>query len=173
MADRSDQPPSLVVGLGNPILGDDGIGWRVADALERRLAANPGARLSVGRLEIDRQAVGGLALMERMVGYRCVVLVDAALDGGTPGRVWTHPLAELDSSLAGHLDSAHDASLVAALDAGRALGGRLPADVSVVGVSVASVDRFDEDLSPAVAAAVEPAVDAILAVLSGAFPETT
>ena len=40
------QPRTIVVGLGNPVLGDDGVGWRVADAVEDRrcvLRARPAA----------------------------------------------------------------------------------------------------------------------------------
>ena len=48
--------------------------------------------------------------------------------------------------------------------AGRALGARLPDEITVVGVAVRRVDVFDERLSPPVAAAVEPAVEAILTV---------
>ena len=75
------------------------------------------------------------------------------------------PLAEVASRLAGHLDSAHDAPLTEALTAGRALGAHLPAEITVVGVAVRRVDEFSERLSPPVAAAVGPAVEAILTVL--------
>jgi hydrogenase maturation protease len=119
-------PLTLVVGLGNPILGDDGVGWRVADALEAELAADPMLAAALGPVEIDRLSVGGLRLMERLVGYERVVLVDAALDGRQSGTIAVGTLAEVDGRLAGHLDSAHDASLSAALDVGAALGARLP-----------------------------------------------
>lgn len=159
------QALTLVVGLGNPILSDDGVGWRVADALELRLADDEVARAALGEVEIDRLAVGGLQLMERLVGYDRVVLADAIIDGSLPGTIWTKPLADVTSRLAGHLDSAHDVPLSAALAAGSTLGARLPAEVTVVGVAVSRVNEFGEELTPAVAAAVEPAVDAILAVL--------
>ena len=38
------QPRTIVVGLGNPLLGDDGVGWRVADEVEGRCCARPGTR---------------------------------------------------------------------------------------------------------------------------------
>ena len=158
--------PTLVVGLGNPILGDDGVGWRVVDALEHRLAADAGARLAAGDIELDRVAVGGLSLMERLVGYDRVVLVDAVLGSGEDGVISVGSLAETTCRLASHLDSAHDAPLTEALSAGRALGARLPDDITVVGIAVHRVDIFDERLSSGVAGAVDPAVEAILAALS-------
>jgi hydrogenase maturation protease len=158
-------PAALVVGLGNPILGDDGVGWRIVDALERRLANDGAARRAAGDVELDRLAVGGLSLMERLVGYDRVVLADAILGPDRPGTVFSRPLAQVASRLAGHLDSAHDAPLTEALSAGRALGARLPDEITVVGVAVLRVDEFDERLSPPVAAAVDVAVEAILTAL--------
>ena len=165
-AATAERPTTLVVGLGNPILGDDGVGWRVAEELERRLAGDAEARRAVGPVEIDQLAVGGLRLMERMVGYDRVVLADASLDGRDPGTVRVDPLASVDTPRSGHLDSAHDATLSTALDAGRRLGARLPAELTVVGVSVAVADEFAETMSPAVAAAVATAVDRIVGLLS-------
>jgi hydrogenase maturation protease len=167
-----DRPATLVVGLGNPILGDDGVGWRVADEVERRLLADPGLGRSVGPVEVDRLAVGGLSLMERLVGYERVVLIDAALDGRPAGTIAVGTLAEADGRLTGHLDSAHDATLSAALEVGAALGARLPATLSVVTISVRRVGDFDEHMTREVAVAVGPAADEVMALLrrpAGAF----
>ena len=160
--------PTLVIGLGNPILGDDGVGWRIVDALEGRLAADGVARRECGEVELDRVALGGLSLMERLVDYDRVVLVDALLGPAVEGSLTVGALADTACRLAGHLDSAHDAPLTEALSAGRALGAHLPADITVVGVAVRRVDVFDEQLSAPVAAAVGPAVDAIVGELSRA-----
>lgn len=157
-------PATLVVGLGNPILGDDGVGWRVVEALEDRLA-DDAVRRAAGDVELDRVAVGGLSLMERLVGYDRVVLVDAVLGADRPGTVSIGSLAETTCRLPGHLDSAHDVPLTEALSAGRALGAHLPDDITVVGVAVRCVDVFDEALSPQVGAALGVAVDGILTVL--------
>ncbi|HEX5147966.1 MAG TPA: hydrogenase maturation protease [Candidatus Limnocylindrales bacterium] len=163
-ATAEPNPTTLVVGLGNPILGDDGVGWRVVEALGDRLA-DDAARRAAGDVELDRVAVGGLSLMERLVGYDRVVLVDAVLGADRPGTVSIGSLAETTCRLAGHLDSAHDVPLTEALSAGRALGAHLPDDITVIGVAVRRVDVFDEALSPEVGAALDTAVDGILTVL--------
>jgi hydrogenase maturation protease len=75
-------------------------------------------------------------------------------------------LADTACRLAGHLDSAHDAPLTEALVVGRALGARLPDDITVIGIAVQRVDVFDERLSPGVSDAVDTAVERLLAVLS-------
>jgi hydrogenase maturation protease len=154
----------LVIGLGNPVRGDDGVGWRVVEALEDRLAA-VGATEGAGGPELDRLAVGGLALMERLVGYERAILVDSLQEGLAPGTVTCRPLHELAGGPAAHLDSSHDASLGAALAAGRALGATLPSDITVVGVEVRETNVFSDRLSPAVEAAVPAAVELLADLL--------
>lgn len=155
---------TLVVGLGNPLRGDDGVGWRVVDAL--RDALRDALSTDIGPVELEQLAVGGLTLMEHLVGYRRAILVDALTTGLVPvGTVTCRPLAEVETRAAAHLDSAHDAPLPAALDAGRALGAALPSEIWTVGVEVVLHDRFDDDLTPEVAAAVPTAVEACLGLL--------
>jgi len=161
MADR----PVLVVGLGNPVLGDDAVGWRVVDAVEERLATDSEAAAAAGPVEVDHLCAGGLRLMERVVGYDRVVVADAVLGPDLPGTVWSRPLAMVVSGRMGHLDSSHDASLTAALAAGRALGVGLPDDITIVGVAVARTDTFAERLTPPVEAAVPRAAEAIVSLL--------
>jgi hydrogenase maturation protease len=157
------EPPTLVIGLGNPILGDDGVGWRVADEVERRLAAGPSDPAAV----VEHLAVGGLTLMERLVGTDRAILVDSLVAATPrPGTVRVDSLGALGGRPAGHLDSGHDASLVAALDAAAALGARLPGEVLVVTVEVERCDTFADALSPAVAAAVPEAADAVMELLA-------
>ncbi len=156
--------PILVVGLGNPVRGDDGVGWRVVEALDDRLGSlgPTGRPVSV---ELDRLAVGGLTLMERLVGYERAILVDALEEGLPPGTVTCRPFRELEGSPAAHLDATHDAGLAAALAAGEALGATLPSDITVVGVEIRDDDGFSDVLTPVVEAAVPDAVKIIMALL--------
>lgn len=160
------QEGTIVLGLGNPLLGDDGVGWCVADEVERRLADAgwPDRDLSV---EVDRLSVGGLRLMERLAGYDAAIVVDAAtIPGRSPGSVEACLLEDLPVGGAGHLDSSHDTSLVTALAVGRRLGASLPGQVAVVTVQAERVLEFGESLTPAVEAAVPEAADAVLQLLT-------
>jgi hydrogenase maturation protease len=158
--------PTLVVGLGNPLRGDDGVGWRIADALREAIARLEGEGGCTGPVEIEQLAVGGLTLMERLVGYPRAILVDAVSTGLVPpGTVTCQPLEEIETRAAAHLDSAHDATLPAALAVGRALGAALPAEIWAVGVEAILHDEFDDELSATVADAVPRAVESILPLL--------
>ena len=154
----------LVVGLGNPLLGDDGVGWRVAQQVCEQVAH---AAMPV---EVDCLAVGGLRLMERMIGYDHIILIDAVTTGQRPpGSLYQFPLDHLPDSAAGHLACTHDATLQTALAMGRALGAPLPDTVTVVGIECQQVHDFSDDLTSPVQAAVLPAAQAVMALLRWSF----
>lgn len=143
-------PSTLVIGLGNPILGDDGVGWRVAEAVEDGLD-DPDVRVLC-------LAVGGMTLMERLAGYHRAVIVDAVVSGEPPGTVHDLPADDMHRVMPHHTASSHDLSLAAALDLGRELGAELPVEIRIVGVEALPEFEFGEVLSPPVAAAVPEAV---------------
>ena len=151
----------LVIGLGNPILGDDGAGWVVAHEVETHLGESE-------YVEVDCLALGGLSLMERMIGHQRVILIDSLNTGQRPpGSVVTFTLEDLVDLTHGHASAAHDASLKTALDVGRNLGVILPADkdVYVVAIEAQHVYDFKEELSPVIAAAMPAAVQQVLTLL--------
>jgi hydrogenase maturation protease len=162
----TSQPRTIVIGLGNPMLGDDGVGWRVVDEVERLLGDRGDPRDGTARVEIERLGVGGLSLMERLTGYELAILVDACeLPDRSIGEVRTCPFAELEDYSAGHIDSAHDASLRTALALGRRLGAALPDRIETVTIQVRRTDVFGEELSPEVAEAMPVAVAAVMGLL--------
>jgi hydrogenase maturation protease len=152
---------TLIVGLGNPILGDDGVGWRVADEIARATAG-------VSGIEVDCASLGGLSLMERLTGSERVVLIDSIYTGTKPvGTVSRFALSDIPDLTSGHSGSAHDTSLRTALQVGRSMDVPLPADeaIAVVAVEAKTVYDFSQELSPAVEAAVAEAVRTVLDVL--------
>lgn len=174
-ASTADPPgTTIIVGLGNPILGDDGAGWLVADVVEAAIAGEGrrGAGVADGRafgrsITVVRLAVGGLTLMERLIGHRRAIVIDAVITGtDAPGSVRRRTLEDLPGREAGHADSSHDATLREALDAGRALGAVLPEELEIVTIEAASVLEISETMTPAVARAVPLAADLVLALLA-------
>ncbi|MBE2198969.1 MAG: hydrogenase maturation protease [Anaerolinea sp.] len=157
---------TLIVGLGNPILTDDGVGVRVAYEVEKALHATPS---SMADVHVTEASVGGLRLMEMMVGYDRAIIVDALMEqnGAPPGVVQRLTLADLRAiSPTQHSASAHDTTLITALDSGREMGLHLPQEVVIYAITVANVLDFSEEMTPAVAAAVPKVVTAVLAELT-------
>lgn len=149
----------LVVGLGNPILTDDGVGVQVARAVENALAPQP-----VEGVFVTEASVGGLRLMEMMVGIDQVILIDAMIHGDlSPGSIRRLTLDELRGiSPTQHSASAHDTSLVTALEMGRRMGLPLPQQIVIYGVAVENVGDFGDAPTPAVARAIPQVTAAVL-----------
>lgn len=157
---------TIVIGLGNPILGDDAVGWRVAEHVRAGLAAAGHADV-----EVDCAALGGLSLMERLVGYDQAVIIDATQTGQPAGTVARHDLEALPDFSSFNSTAPHDASLQTALRLGRAMGAHLPRTVAVIGVEAERLYDFSEDLTPAVAAAVPAAAQLAIETLLSLLPE--
>ncbi|MCB9007502.1 MAG: hydrogenase maturation protease [Ardenticatenaceae bacterium] len=147
---------TLVVGLGNPILGDDGVGWRVAEAVQT----------AVPHAKVEFLALGGLSLMERLIGYDRVIIIDSIqTKNGRTGDIHIFPLQALPDLSAGHTTAVHDTSLQTALALGRQMGAQLPDDITIVGIEATRVYDFSDELTPEVETAVPQAVTAVLALL--------
>jgi hydrogenase maturation protease len=156
----------LIVGLGNPILGDDGVGWRVAERIQARLSASPALPSQVP-ITVECFSLGGLSLMEQLVDYTYVIIIDAInSDHQSPGTVTVFKLEDLPDNAVGHLGSAHDTSLQNALQVGRSMGACLPGEITIVGIESPFVYDFSEQLTPPVAAAVPQAEEQVIALLN-------
>jgi hydrogenase maturation protease len=156
---------TLIIGLGNPILGDDGVGWAVAEQIRKVLANRPRSIVDCQPVEVDCLSLGGLSLMERLTGSERVILIDSIFTGQkTVGAVSQFTLNDLPDLTSGHSASAHDTSLHNALNVGRSMQIDLPEDenVIIVAIEAKNVYDFSQELSPAVATAVPIAVKAVL-----------
>ena len=104
----------LVLGIGNPIIGDDGVGFRVIEALE----ADP----PPGDVSLTASDVSGFAILDYIVDCDEVVIVDAIQTvNGKAGDIYR--LALDDFRVTKHTPSAHDVDLPTALIPSRARAG--------------------------------------------------
>ncbi|MEJ2412973.1 MAG: hydrogenase maturation protease [Anaerolineales bacterium] len=159
-----DTQKTIVIGLGNPILTDDGVGVLAARQLEQHLSPELPSWLT-----ITEAGVGGLRLMELTLGYQRVVLIDAWYldpDRTNPGKIHQLSLDDLRSGPpTQHSTSAHDTSLVTALDTARALGYPVAEQFSVFAVEVENILEFGEEPTTQVAQAIPRVVELVLAEL--------
>jgi hydrogenase maturation protease len=162
---------TLVLGLGNPILTDDGIGIHVVRAVAARFP-DPRFPIPDFQLTFSEASVGGLRLLDILAGYDGVIMVDAVqTPDGKPGDVYRLHPGDLQASR--HSGSTHDLSLSGALTLGRRLGMSLPADedFDILAVEVEDVLSFGEECTPAVTAAIPRVVQMILDEIAVMHPE--
>ena len=149
---------TVIIGVGNPILSDDGVGIAVV----RSLASD----FEEGRdTELRECFSGGLRLMEAMVGFDRALVIDALLSPELPpGTITEVPLSSLVSTK--NSSCSHDATLLQALEMGRSLGLALPKEIRLLGIVAQDATTFSETLSPSVAAALGQARERVLRLLA-------
>jgi hydrogenase maturation protease len=148
---------TLVLGMGNPILSDDGLGLEVARRL-RELPMPDG-------VEVAESEVGGLRLLELLRGYDRAILVDALKSDRQPGDI---ALFDANEFRGGHRwGAAHSIHLGTALELGDELGYDMPSECTVYAVEAVDVETFGEELSPPVAEAAGRVVELVYAELWG------
>lgn len=139
----------LILGIGNTIMTDDGVGVLAA----RRARSLLGEHEPV---EVAEAQVAGLALLELIEGRTRVVIVDGMVERrGVPGEIRVLGLDDLHPGL--HLASSHEIDLPTALGLGRQMGLEMPDEIHLVAVIVEDARTPGERCTPAVERAIEPA----------------
>ncbi len=147
---------TLILGLGNPILGDDSAGLKVAEIVRQRMALDPS-------IEVSEDYAGGLRLMERIIGYDQVIIVDAICTGTQPAGTVLH--LNSDDIPTQHTASTHDVNLATALQLAITMNLKMPERIRIIAVEAENVLDFSEQCSPAVTLALPRAAEAVLAEL--------
>ena len=148
---------TIVLGLGNTILRDDGVGVYVARAIRERLR---------GTADVREAELAGLDLLEMLKGYERAYIVDAIqLDGERPGVVFR--MRPDDIRITPRLASFHDIDLVTALALGRRLEFPMPEEVVIFGVQAEDTLTLGEECTEAVSRIIPALVDEIAGEITG------
>jgi hydrogenase maturation protease len=153
------RPGTLILGLGNPLRGDDGLGPRVVEELRR--CGLPG-----GVTAVDG-GIGGLGLLDYLEEWERVLIVDVAEIGLRPGEFVRFAPSEVRLRERGDGFSIHNAGLREAIALGTAMGRKL-AKIVIFGLQPAEID-WRQGLSPAVEAAIPDLIDAVLEEAKGDY----
>jgi hydrogenase maturation protease len=147
------RPRTLIVGVGNPILSDDGVGIHIARRLKE---------MALDGVEVEELPASGLELLDMVLGYDRVIIVDAIVtDGGRPGEF--HVLEEDAFERTVHGASPHGINIATALALGRKLvADKMPKQVHFVAVEARDLVNVSEELTPEVAEAVPSVVERIV-----------
>lgn len=154
----------LILGCGNILAGDDGVGVEVVQALQKEVL--PPA------VELVEAGVPGLSLLELLPEAEKVIIVDAVEGRKEPGKVLRLTEADLPPAQLSSPLSVHEIGIAEALAWLRNLEPeKAPPELVIIGIQVAKVERWKQGLSPPVAAAIPQAVVLVKKEL-GYPPET-
>lgn len=126
----------LVLGMGNPILSDDGVGLVIAARLREML---PG-------VDVASNAMIGVSLIDQIIGYDKIFVIDAM-------TMRDHQLGDLkkiyqeENCGTLHLFSSHGVNFFELMELGKLLGYDMPEVGGVYGIGINAEVAFGETLS--------------------------
>jgi hydrogenase maturation protease len=133
-----DKAKILILGMGNEILTDDGIGPRLVRDLAK-MNISPNVSFNVA-------CCGGLEVMEYIKGYDKVIFIDAIRTrNGRPGDVYCFNSTDFIET--SHLSNIHDINFLTALKLGNKLELDLPDDLHIIAVEIIEDMEFNEELT--------------------------
>lgn len=131
---------TLVLGLGNPIVTDDGVGIEIARGIGQRC---PG-------IDVEDTSEAGLALLDYITGYDKLIIIDSIKTGkGEPGDVFKLELGDLKGAM--NSTCSHSLDLLSAFQVGQGLGCDMPQSVSIYAVEVKDNSTFSEGCTQEIA----------------------
>jgi hydrogenase maturation protease len=149
---------TLVLGLGNPILSDDGAGIRAAQEVAKQIRSP--------QVTVAETTAAGLSLLDSIVGYDKVIIVDVVqTKDGKAGQIYR--MGPGDFSYAKYFSSPHQINLVTALELGKMLNLRMPREITIFAVEANDVTNFSEKCTPEVERAIPEVVKMVLQELIG------
>jgi hydrogenase maturation protease len=144
---------TLVLGLGNPILSDDGVGIKVAREVASQLN-NP-------QITVAETSAAGLSLLDSIVGYDRVIIIDAIqTEKGQAGQIYR--MGTEDFSFTKHFSSPHQINLVTALELGKMLNLAMPQKITIFAVEAKDITSFSEKCTAEVEQAIPEVVKMVL-----------
>ncbi|OGU60754.1 MAG: hypothetical protein A2V66_08935 [Ignavibacteria bacterium RBG_13_36_8] len=129
----------LILGMGNDILMDDGIGPKLVKELQQMYPFD--------KVKYDTACVGGMEILEYIQGYQKVILIDAIkTKGGIPGTVYEFTPDDFKETL--HLSNLHDISFLTALKFGGKIGMQIPEEIKIIAVEIIEDMTFGDEFTP-------------------------
>ena len=148
---------TLILGIGNPILKDDGVGPRLIEEL-RKLIADPD-------ITLQDTSLSGINLMEMLIGFDRAIIIDAIKSGSKPGQIYRLTTQDFATSQK-ETFSEHNMSLFQSIELGRKLALCMPNEVVIIAIEAENVTDFGEGLTPKVEKAVPAAIKQVLEELT-------
>jgi hydrogenase maturation protease len=142
---------TLVLGIGNPILTDDGVGINIAQKLKEERP----------ELEVMETSQAGFVLLDLVNGYDKLIIVDSIkTEQGDPGELYKLDMADLKAST--ETSCSHGVDIATAFELGRGMGYKVPEDISLYAVEIKDNSTFGEECTEEVGEKVGPIAKQII-----------
>ena len=117
----------LILGIGNDILTDDGIGPKLVNDLQQKQFPE--------NIHFQNAFLGGLEILELIEGFDLAIFIDAIItEHGIPGTVYHFTPDDFTETL--HLSNLHDANFLTVLEIGKKLKMSLPSDIHIIAIEI-------------------------------------
>jgi hydrogenase maturation protease len=144
--------PLTIIGLGNELLSDDGLGIRVVRELKKRLPADDVA--------FEELSVGGLQLLDHIIDCEQCIIVDAIATGAHPAGTAYRFVQTADTEPV-TLTSSHQIDLSQVLALAKLLGADVPRTLTVYGIEAGDITTFQDGCTNEVAKAIPELVETV------------
>jgi len=131
----------LILGIGNEILTDDGIGPKLVQDLDKsRLPAH---------VKYQYASLGGLELLDIIQDFDIVFFIDAIKTGkDIPGSIHCFTPDDFKETL--HLSNLHDINFLTALELGKQTGMKIPTSITIIAIEIEEDSVFSYSFSPVI-----------------------
>ena len=148
---------TLILGLGNDILCDDGIGIHIANQLRDQLTHKPD-------IDIKTTTLAGFNLLDILTGYDRVILIDAIkTNAGKVGEIYQ--LTPDSFKTTPRLFSIHDIDFPTALELAKRLNIPMPTDIKIFAIQVQDTETLSETCTPEVESVIPKVIELVFQTL--------
>ena len=148
---------TTIVGLGNPILGDDRVGLLIMREVEKLYSTSD---KPLGDVVFQEAWQGGLLLLDQIDGFDHAVLIDSIVSGSYEVGTLI-ALTPEDFRETRHISNLHDINFGTALKLGDKMGHKVPEKLDIFAVEVNVTHNFNDPISPQVEAVIPRAAHEI------------
>ncbi len=139
---KDEKNNMLILGIGNEILTDDGIGPKLVRELEHTL--------NLPDVVFRTASLGGLEIIDLIRGYTHVIIIDAIrTKTGKPGTVYHLTPDDFRETL--HVSNFHDISFLPALELAKRMKIEVPEHIDIIAIEIVEDLTFSNEFSPEIA----------------------
>ena len=154
---------TLILGLGNDLYGDDGIGLHIIHLLQENSSTLDSGSAPENQIDLHPCSLTGLSILDEIVGYDNLIIIDTIKrESPVTGRITV--MEEKDIR---HIPgpSPHYVSLPQMIEIGRRLNLKVPDKIKIIAVEAKNMYNLGESLTPEMKQAVPDILSKLKSVL--------